>query len=134
MMVYGYLEPTNNVWMSGLPKIFACQVKAIPASTLLSKDKNFKTQLSMTLRPNQNLQTSLWKCSLDSLVLKGLSKWVLISPGEQQRAFWEEESPVCTIMKSTLACIISLTVQDTMQGKKQQQSCKTVSLHNASAA
>lgn len=43
-----------------ISKIFACQVGAIPASTLLSKKGKFQNTAVCDLgRPKQNLQTSL---------------------------------------------------------------------------
>lgn len=50
---------------------------------------------------------------------------VLISYMEQQRVFWEEAPSVwITIWKALFVCIVSLTVQDTMLGKKQLQRWK----------
>ena len=39
----------NNVCITGFPKVFACQIKVLPTSTILSNGPDFKTQLSVML-------------------------------------------------------------------------------------
>lgn len=89
----------NNVCITGFPKAFACQIRAVPTSTLLSKGPNFKTQLSVMLGD----LTRICKQAYISIHWSALYWKAHVNEGfdfscGQQRIFLKEASPVWTVI------------------------------------